>query len=90
MNLIDKELSFKQQNNEKEVDHKLFSVVTHGSGWDCLVFTVIAENDVWAKDLVCQWLEANGRKNHKIDKITALVSRDVRGIVNVGATLLDV
>ena len=80
----------KPQNSEKEFSHKLFSVVTYSSSWDGLVFTVIAENDVWAKDLVHQWLEANGRKNHKIDKITALVSRDVRGIVNVGATLLDV
>ena len=71
-------------------NHKLFSIVTYSSGWDGLVFTVIAENDIWAKELVYQWLEANGRKNHKIDKVTALVSQDVRGIVNIGAKLLDV
>ncbi|KON32355.1 MAG: hypothetical protein AC479_07565 [miscellaneous Crenarchaeota group-6 archaeon AD8-1] len=90
LNHINKENSIKQQKTEKEGNHKLFSIVTYSSGWDGLVFTVIAENDIWAKDLVCQWLESNRRKNHKIDKVTALVSQDVRGIVNVGAKLLDV
>jgi hypothetical protein len=40
--------------------------------------------------LVHQWLNCNGRENHKIDKVMALVSRDVRGIITVGAKLLDV
>jgi hypothetical protein len=80
----------KQQNGETDLDYKLFSVVTWGPSWDGLVFTVMAENDAWAEELVREWLNSNGRENHKIDKIMALVSRDVRAIVNVGAKLLDV
>jgi hypothetical protein len=69
----------------------LFSVVTWGSSsTDGLVFTVMAESEVWAEELVRQWLNCNGRENHKIDKVMALVSRDVRGIITVGAKLLDV
>ena len=80
----------KQQNSETDSDYKLFSVVTWGPSWDGLVFTVMAENDAWAEELVRQWLNSNGRENHKIDKIMALVSRDLRAIVNIGAKLLDV
>jgi hypothetical protein len=81
----------RQQNSEGESSHKLFSIVTWGSSsMDGLVFTVMAENDAWAEELVRQWLNSNGRENHRIDKVMALVSRDVRGILNVGAKLLDV
>jgi hypothetical protein len=72
-------------------DFKLFSIETWGSAWtDGLVFTVMAENDVWAEEIVRQWLESNGRENHRIDKVQARVSKNVRGVVNVGAKLLDV
>lgn len=88
---MERNIISEQQSQKSESGHKLFSVVTWGSSWtDGLVFTVMAENDVWAEELVRQWLESNGRKNHKIDKVMALVSRDVRAIVNVGAKLLDV
>ena len=80
----------KKQNSETDSGYKLFSVVTWGPSWDGLVFTVMAENDAWAEELVRQWLNSNGRENHKIDKIMALVSRDLRAIVNIGAKLLDV
>ena len=87
----EKERSSRQQNSEEEPSHKFFSIVTWGSSWmDGLVFTVMAENDAWAEELVRQWLNSNGRENHRIDKVMALVSRDVRGILNVGAKLLDV
>jgi len=88
---LEKERSPEQQNSEKESRHKLFSIVTWGpSSIDGLVFTVMAENDAWAEELVRQWLNSNCRENHRIDKVMALVSRDVRGILNVGAKLLDV
>lgn len=88
---LEKKLSSKQQETENNANHILFSVVTYGSSWtDKLVFTVLAENDVWAEEIVRQWLNSNGRENHRIDKVLAVVSRDVRGIVNVGAKLLDV
>jgi hypothetical protein len=88
---VEKERSPEQHNSEKESSHKLFSIVTWGPSWmDGLVFTVMAENEAWAEELVRQWLNSNGRENHRIDKIMALVSRDVRGILNVGAKLLDV
>jgi hypothetical protein len=88
---VEKEHSSRQQNSEKKSNHKLFSIVTWGPSWmDGLVFTVMAENNVWAKELVRQWLNSNGRENHRIDTVMALVSGDVRGILNVGAKLLDV
>lgn len=72
-------------------DFELFSIETWGSGWtDRLVFTVMAENDVWAEEIARQWLNSNGRENRRIDKVLALVSRDVRAVVNVGAKLLDI
>jgi hypothetical protein len=70
---------------------KLFSIETWGSAWaDGLIFTVMAENDIWAEESVRQWLKSNGRENHRIDKVRALVSKSVRGVVSVGAKLLDV
>jgi hypothetical protein len=54
------------------------------------VFTVMAENNVWAEEMVRQWLNSNGRENYKIDKVMAVVSQDVRAIVNVGAKLSEV
>ena len=72
----------------KDSSYNLFSIVAYGSSWmDELVFTVLAENDVWAAEIVRQWLNSNGRENYKIDKVRAIVSRDVRAIVNVGAKL---
>ena len=72
-------------------DFKLFSVETWGSAWtDGLVFTVMAENEVWAKHIVREWLKSNGRENHRIDKIQALVSNNLRAVVNVGTKLLDI
>ena len=88
---MERNIVSKQQNTVSESSYKLFSIITWGSSWtDGLVFTVLAENDVWAKEVVRQWLNSNGRENHRIDKVMALVSRDVRAIVNVGAQLLDV
>jgi hypothetical protein len=81
--------SVEQHNSESLSSHKLFSVVTRGPSWDGLVFAVMAENDAWAQDLVRQWLDSNGRTDQEIDRVMALVSRDVRGIVNVGAKLLN-
>jgi hypothetical protein len=81
----------RMENCDSRSSHMLFSVFTWGSSsTDGLVFTVMAESEVWAEELVRQWLNSNGRENHKIDKILALVSRDVRGIITVGAKLLDV
>jgi hypothetical protein len=79
--------------NERSRDSnfKLFLVETWGSAWtDSLVFTVMADNEVWAKHVVREWLKANGREDHRIDKIRALVSNDLRAVVNVGSKLLDV
>lgn len=85
---MEKTRSSKQHKSENKSDNRLFSIETWGSAWnDGLVFTVIAENDVWAEEIVRQWLNSNGRENHKIDKVMALVSRDVRAVVNVGARL---
>jgi len=88
---MERNLASKPQKSVSESSHKLFSIITWGPSWnDGLVFTVIAENDVWAKEVVRQWLISNGRETHRIDKVLALVSQDVRAIVNVGALLLDV
>ena len=88
---MEKNVLSELQNSESKSRHMLFSVVTWGSSWtDGLVFTVIAESEVWAEELVRGWLSSNGRKNHKIDKVMALVSQNTRGIINVGAKLLDV
>jgi hypothetical protein len=88
---MEKSLLSRQQSRKHDSGHTLFSVVTWGPSWtDVLVFNVMAENEVWAEELVRQWLVSNGRENHKIDRVMALVSQDVRAIVNVGAKLLDV
>ena len=88
---MEKNILSELQNSESKSKYMLFSVVTWGSSWtDGLIFTIIAESAVWAEELVREWLSYNGRENHKIDKVTALVSRDTRGIINVGAKLLDV
>ena len=86
---IEKNLSYKQQNTVDASSNTLFSILTRGSSLDGLVFTVIAENEVCAEKMVRQWLNSNGKEKHKIDKLMALVSQDVRAIVNVGAELLD-
>ena len=79
------------QESSRDSNYKLFSVETWGSAWnDGLVFTVMADNEVWAKHVVREWLKANGREDHRIDKIRALVSNDLRAVVNVGSKLLDV
>ena len=68
---------------------RLFTIETWGSAWNSgLVFTVMAENEVWARQIVREWLDSNGKGDHKIDKIQGLVSNDLRGIVNIGAKLL--
>jgi len=88
---MERNLISKHQNDESRSRYMLFSVFTWGTSWtDGLVFTVMAETEVWAEELVREWLCSNGRENHKIDKVMALVSRDTRGIINVGAKLLDV
>ncbi len=88
---LEKNLASKQKKSTHESNHNLFSIITWGPSWmDGLVFTVMAENDVWAKELVRQWLNSNGRENHRIDKVLGLASQDVRAIVNVGAVLLDI
>ena len=88
---MERNLLSELDNSKSKASYALFSVVTWGSSWtDGLVFTVMAENDVWAKELVRQWLNSNGRENHRIDKVRALVSQNVRAIINVGAQLLDV
>jgi hypothetical protein len=89
-NCISKRDSLKREERMRESSHKIFSVATWGSSWrDGFVFTVMAENEVWAEEMVRQWLVFNGKKNHRIDKVMALVSQDVRAIVNVGAILSD-
>lgn len=88
---IEKNIVSERQNRKGNSRHMVFSIVTWGSSWtDGLVFTVVAESEVWAEELVRQWLHSNGRGNHRIDKVMGLVSQDVRAIVNVGAILLDV
>ena len=79
-----------EQNKINLSNNKLFSIETWGPAWnDGLIFTVMAENHVWAEEIVSQWLNSNGRETHRIDKIRALVSQDIRAVVNVGAKLLD-
>lgn len=85
----EKNLSYKQQNTINAPSNTLFSIVTRGTSLDGFVFTVIAENEICAEKLVRQWLNSNGKETHKIDKLMALVSQDVRAIVNVGAKLRD-
>jgi len=88
---MEKIFASEKQTSMRESSYRLFSIVTRGASWtDGLVFTVMAENDFWAKEVVCQWLNSNGREYHRIDKVLALGSKDVRAIVNVGAILSNV
>ncbi len=88
---MEKNLSSKQQKSENESNLKLFLIETWGPRFDDgLVFTVMAEDHVWAEGLVREWLNSSGRENHRIDKVRALVSLDVRAVVKVGAKLLDI
>jgi hypothetical protein len=85
---MEKNSSSKQPKNKNESNYKLFSIETYGSAWnDRLVFTVMAENNVWAEEIVREWLNSHGRENHRIDKVRGLISRDVRAVVNVGALI---
>jgi hypothetical protein len=69
---------------------RLFLIESSGSKFtDGLVFTVLAEDHVWAENMVRQWLDSNGRETDKIDKVQAVMSRDVRAIVGLGSKLLD-
>jgi len=84
-----KTLSLKQRKNENESALTLFQIETGGSSFnDGLVFTVMAEDNVWAEGLVREWLQCYGKDTDKIDKIRAVVSSDVRAIINVGTKLL--
>ncbi len=86
---MEKNISFKQQKNKKESILQLFQIETGGSSFnDGLVFTVMAEDNVWAEGLVREWLQCYGKETDKVDKIRAVVSRDVRAIINVGTKLL--
>jgi hypothetical protein len=86
---MEKNVSFKQQKNDKEPVLQLFQIETGGSSFnDGLVFTVTAEDNVWAEGLVREWLQCYGKETDKVDKIRAVVSRDVRAIINVGTKLL--
>jgi len=79
-----------QDNDHKESSLRLFLIESSGSKFtDGLVFTVMAEDRVWAEDMVRQWLDSNGRETDKIDKVQAIVSRNVRAIVGLGSKLLD-
>jgi hypothetical protein len=83
--LMEQKVLSEQQKSENKSSHKIFSVVASGPSRDKLVFTVMAENYAWAEEMVLQWLNSNGREDHKIEKVMALVSQDVRAVVNVGA-----
>jgi hypothetical protein len=87
---LEKNVKTSQIEGRKELILKLFAIETSGSKFtDGMVFTVMAEDHVWAEDMVRQWLDSNERETDKIDKIQAIVSRNVRAIVNVGSKLLD-
>jgi len=89
MEEMEKNLSHKQQKNENESALTLFQIETGGSSFnDGLVFTVMAEDNVWAEGLVREWLQCYGKDTDKIDKIRAVVSSDVRAIINVGTKLM--
>lgn len=86
---MENRLSTKQKNTENDYALKLFQIETGGSSFnDGLVFTVMAEDNVWAEGLVREWLNCYGKDTDKIDKIRAVVSRDVRAIINVASKLL--
>jgi hypothetical protein len=87
---MEKDFSSLQDKGQEEMVLKLFLIESSGSKFtDGLVFTVMAEDHVWAENMVRQWLDSNGRETDKIDKVQAVVSRDVRAIVGLGSKLLD-
>jgi hypothetical protein len=87
---IEKNLASSHGKNHKEAALRLFLIESSGSKFtDGLVFTVMAEDRVWAEDMVRQWLDSNGRETDKIDKVQAIVSHNVRAIVGLGSKLLD-
>jgi hypothetical protein len=87
---IEKDFSSLQGKGQEEMFLKLFLIESSGSKFtDGLVFTVFAEDHVWAEDMVRQWLDSNGRETDRIDKVQAVLSRDVRAIVGLGSKLLD-
>lgn len=86
---MEKDLLSKQRKSENDSTLTLFQIETSGSSFnDGLVFTVLAEDHVWAEGLVREWLQCYGKDTDKIDKIRAVMSRDVRAIINVGTKLL--
>ena len=87
---MEKNLASSQGNDHKEAALRLFLIESSGSKFtDGLVFTVMAEDRVWAEDMVRQWLDSNGRETDKIDKVQAIVSHNVRAIVGLGSKLFD-
>ncbi len=87
---MEKDFSSLQDKGQEEMVLKLFLIESSGSKFtDGLVFTVMAEDHVWAENMVRQWLDSNGRETDKIDKVQAVVSRDVRAIIGLGSKLLD-
>ncbi len=79
-----------QNQSPEKSAHRLFVIETSGPKFnDGMVFTVMAENHVWAEYLVRQWLDSNDREIDKIDKGYAILSRDVRAIVSLGSKILD-
>jgi chromosome segregation ATPase len=79
-----------QGQNLKGPNHRLFVIETSGSKFtDGMVFTVLAEDHVWAEYMVRQWLDSNDRELDKIDKGHEIMSHDVRAIISLGAKPLD-
>jgi hypothetical protein len=79
-----------QSQDLKSSTHKLFVIETSGSKFtDGMVFTVLAEDHVWAEYMVRQWLDSNDRELDKIDKGHEIMSHDVRAIISLGAKPLD-
>ena len=84
---MEKDPSSKQK-SENETALKLFQIETIPSSFnEGLVFTVLAEDHKRAEELVIEWIKCFGSDNDEIDTIRAVVSRDVRAIINVGTKL---
>jgi len=87
---IEKKYLSPKSKGDVKSDHKLFLLETSGPKYtDTMVFTVMAENHVWAEHMVLQWLNSNGRELDKIDKGYEIISRDVRAIISIGSKPLD-
>ena len=83
---MEKDHSSKQCANESTL--RLFLIETSPSSYhEGLVFTVLAEDHARAEELVLEWIKHNGSDHDEIDTIRAVVSRDVRAIINVGTKL---